>query len=73
MIYAEEHEEKVREQNPGVSLAQIGGILGERYRALSKEERAPYKRRLSMKISSLKNFRGTTRIDGIRKVLVNVE
>lgn len=42
MFWAEKQREAVREENPGAQFGQIGKILGERWKALSDEERAPY-------------------------------
>ncbi|KAJ2975965.1 hypothetical protein NQ176_g5224 [Zarea fungicola] len=42
MFFANEQRENVREENPGVSFGQVGKILGERWKALSDKQRAPY-------------------------------
>ncbi|KAL1853446.1 Non-histone chromosomal protein 6 [Paecilomyces lecythidis] len=42
MFFANEQRESVREQNPGISFGQVGKVLGERWKALSDEERRPY-------------------------------
>ncbi|KAL2141597.1 hypothetical protein VTI28DRAFT_2199 [Corynascus sepedonium] len=42
MFFANEQRENVREENPGVSFGQVGKILGERWKALSEKQRAPY-------------------------------
>ncbi|KAJ4295788.1 Non-histone chromosomal protein 6 [Collariella sp. IMI 366227] len=42
MFFANEQRENVREENPGVSFGQVGKLLGERWKALSDKQRAPY-------------------------------
>jgi hypothetical protein len=42
MFFANEQRDNVREENPGVSFGQVGKILGERWKALSDKQRAPY-------------------------------
>ncbi|KAF5094934.1 hypothetical protein D0Z03_001959 [Geotrichum reessii] len=42
MFFASENRETVRSENPGIAFGQIGRILGERWRALSVEEKEPY-------------------------------
>ncbi|RWQ96501.1 high mobility group box domain-containing protein [Paecilomyces variotii] len=42
MFFANEQRESVREQNPGISFGQVGKVLGERWKALSDEDRRPY-------------------------------
>ncbi|KAK1769481.1 Non-histone chromosomal protein 6 [Phialemonium atrogriseum] len=42
MFFANEQRDNVREENPGVSFGQVGKILGERWKALSEKQRAPY-------------------------------
>lgn len=42
MFFANEQRENVREENPGVTFGQVGKILGERWKALSDKQRAPY-------------------------------
>ncbi len=42
MFFANEQRENVREENPGVSFGQVGKLLGERWKALSEKQRAPY-------------------------------
>ncbi|KAF5117835.1 hypothetical protein DV495_004543 [Geotrichum candidum] len=42
MFFASENRETVRTENPGIAFGQIGRILGERWRALSVEEKEPY-------------------------------
>jgi hypothetical protein len=43
MFFANENREKVREDNPDATFGQVGKLLGERWKALSESERAPYK------------------------------
>ncbi|KMU85076.1 non-histone chromosomal protein 6 [Coccidioides immitis H538.4] len=42
MFFAKEQRENVREENPGISFGQVGKLLGERWKALSDKQRAPY-------------------------------
>ncbi|KAI6642808.1 High mobility group nhp1 [Pyricularia oryzae] len=42
MFFANEQRDNVREENPGVTFGQVGKILGERWKALSDKQRAPY-------------------------------
>jgi hypothetical protein len=42
MFFANEQRENVREENPGVTFGQVGKILGERWKALTEKQRAPY-------------------------------
>lgn len=42
MFFANEQRENVREENPGVSFGTVGKLLGERWKALSDKQRAPY-------------------------------
>jgi hypothetical protein len=42
MFFANENRERVKEENPGVSFGQVGRLLGERWKALSDTDRAPY-------------------------------
>ncbi|KAL2222860.1 nucleosome binding protein [Thermoascus aurantiacus ATCC 26904] len=42
MFFANEMRETVREENPGISFGQVGKILGERWKALTDEQRRPY-------------------------------
>ncbi|BDD56939.1 Non-histone chromosomal protein 6 [Monascus purpureus] len=42
MFFANEQREKVREENPGISFGQVGKMLGEKWKALSDDERRPY-------------------------------
>lgn len=42
MFFANEQRENVREENPGVSFGEVGKLLGQRWKALSEKQRAPY-------------------------------
>jgi hypothetical protein len=42
MFFANEQRENVRDENPGVSFGQVGKLLGERWKALTEKQRAPY-------------------------------
>ncbi|KAL1997815.1 hypothetical protein VTN02DRAFT_693 [Thermoascus thermophilus] len=42
MFFANEQRESVREENPGISFGQVGKVLGERWKALTDEQRRPY-------------------------------
>lgn len=45
MVYADEQREKVRQENPGISLGRVGKLMGEQWAVMSKMERAPYETR----------------------------
>lgn len=42
MFFANEQREVVREEEPGLAFGQVGKRLGEKWKALSAPERAPY-------------------------------
>jgi len=42
MFFANEQREKVREDNPGIKFGEVGKLLGEKWKALSDKQRAPY-------------------------------
>ncbi|KAF3911748.1 hypothetical protein AA313_de0205719 [Arthrobotrys entomopaga] len=42
MFFANEQRENVRSENPGIAFGQVGKVLGERWKALSDKQRAPY-------------------------------
>ncbi|ODV91117.1 hypothetical protein CANCADRAFT_31873 [Tortispora caseinolytica NRRL Y-17796] len=44
MFFANEQRETVREENPGIAFGQVGKVLGEKWRALTTEEKAPYEK-----------------------------
>lgn len=47
MFFANDQRDKVREDNPGIKFGEVGKILGERWKALSEKQRAPYEARAS--------------------------
>jgi hypothetical protein len=48
MFFANEQRGKVRDENPGIMFGQVGRILGERWIAVSDEQRAPYESRAAV-------------------------
>lgn len=42
MFFANENRDIVRAENPGITFGQVGRILGEKWKALSDEEKQPY-------------------------------
>jgi hypothetical protein len=42
MFFANEQRDNVRNENPGIAFGQVGKVLGERWKALSDKQRAPY-------------------------------
>ncbi|CAN6631340.1 non-histone chromosomal protein 6A [Trichomonascus vanleenenianus] len=42
MFFANEQRDNVRAENPNITFGQVGKILGERWRALSEGDKAPY-------------------------------
>ncbi|QUC17826.1 uncharacterized protein UV8b_02067 [Ustilaginoidea virens] len=42
MFFANEQRENVRSENPNITFGQVGKVLGERWKALSHTQRAPY-------------------------------
>ncbi|KAA8910354.1 hypothetical protein TRICI_004152 [Trichomonascus ciferrii] len=42
MFFANEQRDTVRSENPGISFGQVGRVLGERWKALTDEEKRPY-------------------------------
>ncbi|KAK3180341.1 Non-histone chromosomal protein 6 [Lecanicillium sp. MT-2017a] len=42
MFFANEQRENVREENPDATFGEVGKRLGERWKALSDKQRAPY-------------------------------
>lgn len=42
MFFANENRDIVRAENPGISFGQVGRLLGEKWKALSTEEKVPY-------------------------------
>ncbi|RLV93240.1 Non-histone chromosomal protein 6 [Spathaspora sp. JA1] len=42
MFFANENRDIVRAENPGISFGQVGKLLGEKWKALSDDEKVPY-------------------------------
>lgn len=42
MFFANENRDIVRAENPDVTFGQVGRILGERWKALTPDEKTPY-------------------------------
>jgi len=42
MFFANENRDIVRAENPGITFGQVGKLLGEKWKALSAEDKAPY-------------------------------
>lgn len=42
MFFANDQRDTVREENPGISFGQVGKVLGDKWKALSEKQRAPY-------------------------------
>ncbi|ORY14289.1 high mobility group box domain-containing protein [Clohesyomyces aquaticus] len=42
MFFANEQRDKVREDNPGIKFGEVGKMLGEKWKALTEKQRAPY-------------------------------
>lgn len=42
MFFANENRDIVRAENPGISFGQVGKLLGEKWKALSADEKTPY-------------------------------
>lgn len=42
MFFANENRDIVRAENPGITFGQVGRILGEKWKALTEEEKVPY-------------------------------
>ncbi|AAS51610.1 ADL310Wp [Eremothecium gossypii ATCC 10895] len=42
MFFANENRDIVRAENPGISFGQVGRVLGEKWKALSDDEKQPY-------------------------------
>ena len=45
MVFANEQRERVRGENPDLTLGRVGKLMGDRWQAMSAEERAPYEAR----------------------------
>jgi len=44
MLFAKETRPKVKEENPDITFGEVGKELGKRWRALTDEEKAEYKK-----------------------------
>lgn len=42
MFFANENRDIVRAENPGISFGQVGKLLGEKWKALTPEDKIPY-------------------------------
>lgn len=42
MFFANDQRDTVREENPGISFGQVGKVLGDKWKALTEKQRAPY-------------------------------
>ncbi|KAK6203519.1 uncharacterized protein RJT21DRAFT_82335 [Scheffersomyces amazonensis] len=42
MFFANENRDIVRAENPGISFGQVGKLLGEKWKALTADEKTPY-------------------------------
>ncbi|CAR23688.1 HMG box domain-containing protein [Lachancea thermotolerans] len=42
MFFANENRDIVRAENPGVTFGQVGRLLGDKWKALTDEEKQPY-------------------------------
>lgn len=42
MFFANETRDSVRTDNPGITFGQIGRVLGERWKAMSTDEKVPF-------------------------------
>ncbi|KAH3682519.1 hypothetical protein WICPIJ_006510 [Wickerhamomyces pijperi] len=42
MFFANENRDLVREENPGISFGGVGKLLGEKWKALTADEKKPY-------------------------------
>ncbi|CCE86454.1 Piso0_004944 [Millerozyma farinosa CBS 7064] len=42
MFFANENRDIVRAENPGISFGQVGKLLGEKWKAMSSEDKTPY-------------------------------
>ena len=45
MVFANEQRERVLGENPDLTLGRVGKLMGDRWQAMSAEERAPYEAR----------------------------
>jgi len=42
MFFANEHRDKVREENPGIKFGDVGKLLGEKWKELTDKEKGPF-------------------------------
>ncbi|KAL5118046.1 Non-histone chromosomal protein 6 [Pleosporales sp. CAS-2024a] len=42
MFFANQERDKVREDNPGIKFGEVGKLLGEKWKALTEKQRAPF-------------------------------
>lgn len=42
MFFANENRDIVRAENPGISFGQVGKLLGEKWKALTADDKVPY-------------------------------
>lgn len=42
MFFANENRDIVRAENPGIAFGQVGKLLGEKWKALSDDDKVPY-------------------------------
>ncbi|KAJ5648204.1 nonhistone chromosomal protein 6A [Penicillium lividum] len=42
MFFANDNRDLVREENPGITFGQVGKMLGDKWKALTEDDRKPY-------------------------------
>ncbi|KAF2487928.1 high mobility group box domain-containing protein [Neohortaea acidophila] len=42
MFFANDQRDKVRDDNPGIKFGEVGKLLGEKWKALTDKQKAPY-------------------------------
>lgn len=45
MFFANENRDIVRAENPGIAFGQVGKLLGEKWKALTADEKTPYEKK----------------------------
>ncbi|KAF2006974.1 Non-histone chromosomal protein 6, partial [Amniculicola lignicola CBS 123094] len=45
MFFANDQRDKVREDNPGIKFGEVGKLLGEKWKALTVDQRKPYEKK----------------------------
>ncbi|EGV60164.1 Non-histone chromosomal protein 6 [Yamadazyma tenuis] len=45
MFFANDNRDIVRAENPGIAFGQVGRLLGERWKALTADEKIPYEKK----------------------------